>query len=307
MKPASAIEDRPGIGVLAMAFGVMMFTGIDTSAKWLIVAGMLPLQVVFARYLFHLVSALVWFIPREGTDALRSVDPKLQILRSVFLVASTVFNFYGMQTLPLTTIVAIYFAGPILTSLLAIPFLGEKVGLRRFLAILVGFGGVLIIVQPWGNAFQPAMLFSLAGISMASCYFIMTRKMAGREANSTAQIWASGLGTITIAPFALAHWAWPEGALQWAVFVMIGVFGFVGHALTTHAHRLAEASMLAPVVYLQVFFATTAGYLVFNTLPTSRTAIGALIIVASGLYIWNRERAGRARVKSPRPDISLKN
>lgn len=306
MKPTQAIEDRPGLGVLAMSMGVMMFTGIDTSAKWLILAGLVPLQVVFSRYLFHLVSALVWYIPREGVDALRSVNPKMQMLRSAFLVASTVFNFYGMKALPLTTIVAIYFAGPILTSLLAVPFLGEKVGLRRFAAILVGFSGVLIIVQPWGNAFQPEMLFSLAGISMASCYFIMTRKMAGREANSTAQIWASGLGTMAIAPFALAHWMWPEGALQWTVFIAIGVFGFVGHALTTHAHRLAEASMLAPVIYEQVFFATIAGYLVFHTLPTPRTAVGAAIIVASGLYIWSRERAGRARVKPPRPDISIR-
>lgn len=292
--------------MMAMGLGVLMFTGIDTSAKWLILAGIMPLQVVFSRYLFHFVSSLVWFFPREGVDSMRSVNPKLQILRSFFLVASTVFNFYGMKTLPLTTIVAIYFAGPILTSLLAIPFLGEKVGLRRFAAILVGFCGILVIVQPWGSAFQAEMLYSIAGISMASCYFIMTRKMAGHEANSTAQLWASGLGTVTLGPFALAHWIWPDGMLQWVVFVMIGVFGFIGHALTTHAHRLAEASMLAPVVYLQVFFATIAGYLVFSTLPTPRTAIGAMIIVASGLYIWNRERAGRARVKSPRPDISIK-
>ncbi len=288
MTARDAIITQDRLGLLVMALSVVMFTALDTSAKWLILAGLAPLQVVFARYAFHLLIALIWFVPLEGTRALRSSDPKLQLLRSAFLLGATILNFYAIRALPpLTTVMTIFFTGPMLTTLLAIPLLGERVDLRQILASVAGgFCGVLIIVQPWGAQIQLEMLFALAGMAMASGYFLLTRKMAAREANSTAQIWSSTLGALILAPLIVAEWVWPQGALQWAIFVAVGGFGFAAHVLATSAHRLAAASLLAPVLYVQIVFASLAEALIFDTLPTAPTlAGGGCHYPLGGLYL----------------------
>lgn len=297
MTARDAILTQDRLGLLVMALSVVMFTALDTSAKWLILAGLAPLQVVFARYAFHLLIALIWFVPLEGTRALRSSDPKLQLLRSAFLLGATILNFYAIRALPLTTVMTIFFTGPMLTTLLAIPLLGERVDLRQILASVAGFCGVLIIVQPWGAQIQLEMLFALAGMAMASGYFLLTRKMAAREANSTAQIWSSTLGALILAPLIVAEWVWPQGALQWAIFVAVGGFGFAAHVLATSAHRLSAASLLAPVLYVQIVFASLAEALIFDTLPTAPTLAGGAVIILSGVYIWRHN--GRETRPSP--------
>ncbi|PKP75760.1 MAG: EamA/RhaT family transporter [Alphaproteobacteria bacterium HGW-Alphaproteobacteria-6] len=274
-----------------MAAAVLLFTGIDTSAKWLIVSGLPALQVVFARYAGHFLTALVTFLPREGAGAFRSQVPRLQLLRSAALLLSTIFNFYALKFLPITVTTAIYFSAPIVISALSVPILGERIGIRRLAAILTGFLGVMVVIQPWGASFHPAMALSVTGLGFAALYFVLTRKIAGIEANATSQLWASGMATLILTPVALSVWVWPATAAGWVLMALIGVFGAAGHICATLAHRFADASTLAPVTYLQVIFATTAGYVVFGNLPTGWTIAGAAIIIASGVYIWQRERA----------------
>lgn len=274
-----------------MAGAVLLFTGIDTSAKWLILSGLPALQVVFARYAGHFLTAALAFLPSEGLHAFRSQVPGLQLLRSAALLLSTVFNFYALKYLPITVTTAIYFSAPIVISLLSIPILGERIGIRRFAAIVFGFLGVMVVIQPWGAEFHPAMLLSVTGLGFAALYFVLTRKIAGIEMNSTSQIWASGMATLILMPIAASVWVWPTSATGWVLMALIGVFGATGHIFATLAHRFADASTLAPVTYLQVIFATTAGYVFFGNLPTPWTAAGAAIIIASGVYIWRRERA----------------
>lgn len=294
-------EDRTRSGVLLMALAVMFFTCIDTSAKWLILAGLPALQVVFARYIGHLLVALAIYLPQEGISALRSNSPVRQFLRSAFLLGSTALNFSALQHLPITVTTTIMFAGPVVVTLLAIPILGEQVGLRRIIAVCVGFTGVIVVMQPWGAEFHPAMFLSLGALVSASLYFVMTRMLAGVEGNSTQQIWSSGLAAIAILPFALQGWVWPSSVQGWAVFCVIGGFGAAGHICATIAHRWADASILAPVIYIQIFLAALAGVLVFGQWPTVWTLGGGLIIIASGLYIWQRERRVRGRVRRPVP------
>lgn len=284
-------EDRTSAGVLTMALAVVFFTCIDTSAKWLILAGLPALQVVFARYLGHLVFAGLLYLPQEGFAAFRSNSAGKQALRSAFLATGTTLNFIALQYLPITVTTTIFFASPIVVTLLAIPLLGEKVGLRRILAVCVGFLGVAIVIQPWGTEFHPAMFLSLGSLCMASLYFVMTRMLAGVEANSTQQLWSSGLAAIVLLPFVIDGWQWPTGVTQWLVFCAIGCFGALGHICATIAHRWADASILAPVVYIQIFLAAAAGILVFATWPTYWTLTGGIIIILSGLYIWQRERS----------------
>jgi drug/metabolite transporter (DMT)-like permease len=289
MQP-QAREDNPMLGLGLMCAALAMFTSIDTSAKWLILSGLPVLQVVFVRYAGHFATSALVFIPREGLVAFRSNAPGLQLLRAIMLLTSTIFNFAALKYLPITITTAIYFASPIIITILSVLFLDERIGGRRVAAILVGFVGVMVVVQPWGAAFHPAMFLSLGGLLCASSYFVLTRRLAGVESNSTSQLWASGLATLTLAPFGLAVWVWPQTELEFAVMCLIGVFGATGHGIAVAAHRFANASSLAPMTYIQVIYATASGYFIFGNLPTWATVTGTAIIIASGAYIWRRER-----------------
>jgi len=272
-----------------MALAVAFFTCIDTSAKWLTIAGFPVSQIVFARYAGHLIYTLALYLPQEGVSMFKSNSPGKQFLRSSFLLIGTFLNFQALKYLPITVTTTIMFAGPIVITLLAVPLLSEKVGIRRVLAVCTGFLGVLVVIQPWGTAFHPAMFFSLATLVLSSLYFIMTRMLAGIESNATQQVWSATLATIALSPFALHVWVWPETSGQWIVLCAIGCFGALGHIAVTTAHRWAGASILAPLIYSQVFWAALAGILVFDTYPTVWTIGGGAIIIASGLYIWQRE------------------
>jgi drug/metabolite transporter (DMT)-like permease len=285
-----AREDKPMLGLGLMCMALAMFTLIDTSAKWLILSGLPVLQVVFVRYAGHFIVSALAFVPREGLGAFRSNAPKLQLLRAFLLLASTVFNFAALKYLPITITTAIYFSSPITITILSVLFLGERIGGRRVMAILVGFSGVMVVVQPWGAAFHPAMFLSLGGLLCASSYFVLTRRLAGVESNSTSQLWASGLATLALSPFGFAVWIWPVTGMDWVALCLIGVFGAGGHGIAVAAHRFADASSLAPMTYIQVIYATASGYFIFGNLPTWATALGTAIIIASGVYIWQRER-----------------
>lgn len=286
-------EERIVMALGSMVLAVTLFTMIDTSAKWLVLAGLSAMQVAFLRYAVHFLLAVVVFVPREGLSAFASHSPKLQIIRSTSLFIGTCLNFMALKYLPITVTTTIMFAGPIVVTLLAVPVLGEKVGRHRISAVCVGFLGVIVVMQPWGAGFHPAMLLNLGALAGASVYFLLTRKLAGVENNSTAQLWASGLATFCLAPFAFTQWVWPDAAADWVFFVLIGVFGGTAHILATSAHRLADASILAPVIYLQIFSAAFAGIVFFNTYPTVWTVGGGLIIISAGVYIWYRERQAK--------------
>jgi len=289
-------EEKTGAGVMVMALAVLFFTAIDTSAKWLSLAGLPVLQIVFLRYFGHLIYALALYLPQEGLAAFHSNAPAKQVLRSVFLFSATICNFMALKYLPITVTTTIAFTQPIVITLLAIPLLGERVGIRRIIAVCVGFLGVMLVVQPWGAEFHPAMFFSLGALLLASMYFIMSRMLAGVETNATHQVWSTLLATLVLTPFAVQVWIWPDRGSVWAVMFAIGGFGALGHILTIIAHRWADASILSPMVYTQVLWAAIVGILVFSTWPTVWTLGGGSVIIASGLYIWRRERAkARAR------------
>ncbi|NDV98718.1 DMT family transporter [Salipiger sp. PrR002] len=283
-------EDKTALGLTLMAIGVIGFTCIDTSAKWLLQHGIPALQVVWCRYAAHLVLVLVAFFPREGKALFHTEHPWKQTLRAAALFGSTMLNFLALGYLPITVTTTIMFAGPIVVTLLAIPLLGEKVGPHRIGAVCVGFLGVLVVMQPWGAEFHPAMLLSVGALSCAALYFILTRQMAGKESNATSQVWGGALPTLLLAPVVLPSWEAPESAGVGVMMGVIGIFGAVAHMLATAAHRYADASVLAPVVYLQLLSAAAAGLLIFGTWPTPWTLLGAAIIIGAGLYIWHRER-----------------
>ena len=289
---AGGFINQTTYGFVLMLGAFLCFAVMDTSAKWLVSVAFLPaLQVVFVRYLVHFGWVLILYLPQHGHSVASSAVPGWQVLRGLLLFSSTALNFTALKYLPLTVTIAIFFAAPMLVCLLSIPFLGERVGLKRFTAIFVGFVGVLIIVQPWGVSFDWHVIYSLGALLTASCYFVVTRKVAGSDKNAVAQFYIAGTATVLLAPLALSYWQWPATVKEFVVLLVLGSLGMLGHSLVTHAHRFAQASVLAPTVYSQIIYITLLSWLVFNSVPDKTTVLGTVIIISSGLFIWWRERA----------------
>lgn len=267
-----------------------LFVVMDTSAKWLVIGAIPALQVAFMRFLVHLGWVLAIYLPRERTSLFRSNARKLQLLRGLMLFSSTAFNFTALKYLPLPVTISIFFTGPLVVCLLSIPVLGERVGLRRAVAVCVGFVGVLVILQPWNERFDWHVLLSIAAMLCASTYFVMSRLIRGVDGNGTTQFHASLMGTLGLLPFALEVWVWPPTATHWALLILLGSFGMLGHSMVTRAHEFAEASVLAPTVYSQMLYVTFVSWFIFDTVPAASTFAGSAIIIASGLYVWWRER-----------------
>lgn len=290
MQVTNLYEDKPVPAVFLMCCAVFCFTLIDSSAKWLVTAGLIPLQVTFVRYLGHFVSSLAFFLPREGVKIFVTQSYRVQIIRALFLMVGTFFNFIALKYLPLNVTIAIFFVSPLLISLLSIPILKEVVPIKQLLAVLVGFVGVLVIIKPDEFGFQFELVYSIAALVCASMYFVMTRLVARVDSNPVCQIYSSGIPTIIIFPLVISLWEWPSTLVDLILMVVIGCFATLGHSFTTIAYRWAKASFLAPVIYVQLIFMTIISWLVFDHLPTTNTIVGTIIIIFAGLYFFNFER-----------------
>jgi drug/metabolite transporter (DMT)-like permease len=192
--------------------------------------------------------------------------------------------------MPIANASAILQSLPLVVTFGAALFFKEPVGWRRWLAILVGFAGVLVIVRPGTAAFHPAIFVSLVGVVFTAFYMLLTRKLAGVDAVTTQQFYSGLVATICVAGFAIGGWQWPADAAGWVCFGLIGVAALAGHQLLTTAHRFAPASVLAPFGYLQIIFMTASSWLIFQQPPDVWIFVGAPIVIGSGLYIWLRER-----------------
>ncbi|MDB5561638.1 MAG: Permease of the drug/metabolite transporter superfamily [Hyphomicrobiales bacterium] len=277
-----------GIGLVLIAY--IGFTAIDTSAKWLGRTGMPWMEFIFVRYLVHFLVIAILFLPQRGKALVRTGNLKIEVLRALFLLASTLCNFFAVQYLPLTVTGAIAFTMPLILCALSVPLLGEAVGWRRWTAIAVGFVGVLVIVRPGTEAFHPAALASLAGATMSAFYFISTRRLAGVDSAATQQFYAALVSVLCVAPFAFNGWVWPTQPVDWFFFGLIGLAGVFSHQIFSIAVRFAPATILAPFAYFQIIYAIASSWLIFNQPPSVWIFVGAPIVIGSGLYVWLRER-----------------
>lgn len=276
-------------GILLISGAFVLFTCLDTTAKYL-GQNLPPPQIVWARFLGHFLLAAVLFVPQYGAGLLRTRRPVLQLARSGFLLGATFLNFLALQHLQLSTTSAILFASPLLIAALSVPLLGEKVGPRRWAAILLGFVGVLIIIRPGLGLVHWAVGLSLLSCLSGAFYNIATRKLAGSDAIPTIFFLTPVVGVAVLTPAMPFVWQTPQGWLEWALLCSTGLFGGFGHYLLIVAHRLAPAPILAPFIYPQILYMALAGYLVFGHVPDPWVGLGAAVVVASGLYLWYRER-----------------
>jgi len=282
----SARNRLTGIGLVSLAY--VTFSLLDGSAKWL-VSTMPVIMVVWLRFAIHVVVAGALLFPLRGMSLVRTSHLRWHLIRGLMFMAMTGINFWALQYLQLTITSSIFFTVPLIIAILGAPLLGEKLDAGRWIAIAVGFAGVLVIVRPGSADFHPAMLASLLNAVLYAIFMMMTRRLAAYDSPETIQYLPAIVATIGLAPFAIAAWEMPDTLREWTVACLMGVLGATGHYMLAMAHRYAPSTVIAPFLYQQVFYMALFGYLVFGDVPGPAVWIGAVIVIASGLYLFWRE------------------
>ena len=257
-----------------------------------------PVQIVFCIALFSFPLILLNLARDPASDTLLPRNPGWMLARAVSAALSGVFGFYSFSVLPMAEVYALLFAMPLLITVMAIPILGEKVGLRRALAVLVGMGGVLIVLRPGSSELELGHLTALTGATFAALTSVITRKIGGVERISVMMLYAmmgNFLLMLPLMPFVYVAMPGPD------VLMMVATagFAFVAMHLIILAYRRAEAVVVAPMQYSQIIWAVVFGALFFNEYPDSMTLIGASVVIASGVYIVMREARAKVSETSP--------
>ncbi len=288
-KPSASDFATPPAAITYMVVAHLLFAFLDTSAKYIVLAGVAPLFAVWMRFAVHVVAAL--FLLRGWREPLRFRPANLpaHVLRGSFLFGSTICNFLALQTLQLAETTSIFFFGPMVITALAGPLLGEWAGWRRWLAILAGFVGVLVITRPGFGTFSAGHVYVLCATLSNCFYVIMTRRMAASETSESLILFSGLAPVVLLAPTLPFSVSLPEDPWHWLILLSLGFWGALGHWFLIRAYRIATASALAPYPYLQMVWMIGFGWLIFDQLPDWWTIGGAAIIVASGLYIVHRE------------------
>jgi drug/metabolite transporter (DMT)-like permease len=279
-------ENR-AVGILWMLLTMFCFISLDTCMKFLLETYPL-VEVTWARFFFATVFA-GFFAGQDFPGIVRSRAPLLQTGRSLILMLTTaVFN-AGVRIEPLATATSIMFTSPILVTALSVPLLKERVGMRRALGVAAGFLGALVIVRPGVAGLGIGALFLVIAALLNANYQILTRKVRVHDQPMTSLFYTAAVGAVVTSLIAPLMWEWPTVS-GWTLFALSGLFGCVGHLCLIQAFRRAPASVVAPFSYSSLLWATLSGWFIFGEWPDLWTWIGAALIIASGLYIFHRER-----------------
>jgi drug/metabolite transporter (DMT)-like permease len=296
-KPARhppARADRPFRGIALVLLSTVFLGTSDATSKYL--SSTLPsIEIAWIRFLVFVLIMVPAMLPGTPLYALHARRPGLQVMRGVALVASSLFFISSLRFLPIAEASATSFVSPLFVTALSIFFLGESVGLRRWMATAVGLVGVLIILRPGTSAFHPASFLPIVSALAWAGTLIMTRMMSGRERAVTTMTWSSlvGLGILS----ALVPLVWVAPSWHDVLFgILIGVASTAGQWIVVLAFRYADASVLAPFSYTQLLWVSMLGFLIFGEVPDVWTVCGAAIVVASGLYTARREHIRRSQL-----------
>jgi len=275
-------------GIVCMLASVFILTLSDVLTKWL-TAGYPPGQLICLRSLVILALVLAVSAPRRRWTGLRMRSPGAHFTRGVFACAGSFLFVLGIAHVPLANAMSIGFAGPLVITALAGPMLGEKVGWRRWSAVLVGFAGVLVILRPGPEGFHWAALVLLAGTLSGSLRDLVTRRISATE-SSTSLLLSTNLCMVAFGLLSVVQgWNMP-GPRDAAMLVLSGALIGSGHYLQIEAFRHAEAGAVVPFRYTSLLWAMLAGWLVFGDVPAAGMLAGATLVIASGLFIFHRER-----------------
>jgi drug/metabolite transporter (DMT)-like permease len=285
-------------GIAVMVVGVALLTANDAISKYLTESHPVG-QVICLRQAATLLVIVPYVMGVSGWGALRVASWPGQAARGLLFVVNSAFMVLGLSLLPLATVITIMFASPLITAALSAPLLAERVSPARWLAILAGFVGVLIVVRPGATGFEWALLLPVAAATANALRDIVTRRLSRTETSISMLLWSTLI--VTAAALTTAPFGWqPVTAAAAAWFVAAGVFNAAAHFLLIEALRLGEAAAIAPVRYTSLIWAVLIGFLVWRELPDAWVWAGSAVIVASGVWMVRAEsRKGGGRSPAP--------
>ncbi len=276
------------LGLAYMAAGMFLFAAVDTQAKFLTIT-LHPLQVVWSRQLGLLVGVLILLAIR-GASVLHTRHPALQITRGALAACSATLFIVAVSFVPLADAVTVSFVAPFIVTLLGALLLREPVGIKRWIAVIIGFLGTLIVIRPGFGAFHPALLLVLVAAAFFAMRQIISRILGTTERTSTTVAYTALVGSFLLTlplPFV---WKWPTTSTEIILLTSMTIMAAIAEFLVIKSLEVALAVVVAPVQYTLIIWGTMYGYLVFGQLPDIWTWIGASIIVATGFYTLRRER-----------------
>ncbi|WP_018689929.1 DMT family transporter [Ahrensia kielensis] len=285
----------PPIAIGIALFSFFCFSLLDASAKWLVVGGQAVFFVVWVRFAIQALFLLLFFKGWINPKLWKMERPVLQVCRGLLLPAMTCFNFLALQYLQLAETISVLLASPIVVAVLAGPMLGEWAGPRRWIAIFIGFIGVLIVVRPGTDVFSWPVLLIIGSMLCNSFYLVLTRKLASVETPESLIFYSCFFGVLIFAPLGIPEAQMPQQMSDWFAFALAGMAGMVGHMGLIKASKLADAAKVTPFIYTQIIWMTLLGFLIFGDLPDGWTVLGMMVVAGSGLYLWYREHKLRKR------------
>ena len=288
MSPSAYTSDRPLTGILLIVAAMTLVPIMDGIAKHLS-ARYAVTEIVWARYFFHLLILLPLVLRYHGRRALILKNPWLQWLRGGFVLSATALFFAAIARMPIADALALVFVSPMIVTVLSALILKEQVGPRRWLAVLVGFGGALIIIRPGIAGFDLGSLLALGAGVVYACFIVTTRKLSGSAAPLVTLTYTALVGTLIMSLLVPWYWQTPQPG-DLVLMIGMGAIAAASHFMIIKAFDCATASLLAPYNYAEIVMATLVGWLWFGDFPDGWTWCGMAVIVISGFYISLREQ-----------------
>jgi drug/metabolite transporter (DMT)-like permease len=280
-------RDLAGRGIIYAVIGIAFMSGLDTLAKFL-GEGYGIVQLVFFRNFFGLLFLLVVLRRAGGFAGLRTRQPLLHGLRAFFALLATFAFFIGLQFMPLAEAFTLAFVGPVFVTALSVPILGEKVGMRRWSAVIVGFIGVVMMLRPGMGTFRVEALLPLSAAFGYALVMLISRRLSREDSAMGILFWTAVIGTIVTGVALPYDWTLPSPR-DWGLFVLLGATGSLTMYFMTLAYRHAPAAVVAPFDYTILLWGLLFGWLIWHELPDPWIWPGATVLIVCGLYITHRE------------------
>jgi len=289
MVDGTSVTPRVSHGIVLVLITVAIFAVNDVLSKYL--TRFYPIAlIVWARYAFHLLLISIVLGPRVGMRLVRTTRPGAQLLRALMLTAASLLIVSSFKYMPVAEASSIAFLAPIVVTVMSVIFLKERVQPARWIAVLCGFLGVLIIIRPGSDIFTWAMLLPMGNAVAFASYQIMTRRLSGVESPFASIFYPRLIGTLVLSTTLPYCWVMPQSGLHALAFVIIGMLNGLSHLTLIKAYEHAPASRLAPFSYSQLIWVALIGYVVFGDFPDTWSLLGIAILVTSGIYNVTHQR-----------------
>lgn len=283
------------LGFALAAFGTMILPVGDAIAKYLGTLEYSAFQIAWGRWATHLAILTPILLLQRGKSGWIPERTHLHTLRALVMAGATVCYFFALRFIALADAAAILFCAPLVVTALSGLILGEKVGPRRWIAVVLGLCGMLLIVRPGIGPPNWGALLALGATFCFSAYFLLTRKLAGRTPPVLTLWFMAVIGTAAMTPFAFVFWQAPD-LKAWGLMFGLGAVMALGHLFIIRGLDHIEASAMAPLTYLEIVTATALGYFLFGDFPDALTWAGCAVVIAAGLFVIYRERRVQQRI-----------